>query len=194
MNRMGHQRHETDTPLPFKFRALLQVTERPRFCVPRPLFVKGVVPLGRRKISNMKKEEIELSKATEDSEIAQELERLKSLFDGAEHAKMDLYEKLFERAAFLSVTLQRLEAKMISNGLIENYQNGANQSGRKKSSESGLYIDFQKLFLSTMKELRTVFGNSLKHEPDEFELFMMDHGPRNNSQYADDDTDDFDQF
>ena len=34
----------------------------------------------------MKKEEIELSKATEDSEIAQELERLKSLFDGAEHA------------------------------------------------------------------------------------------------------------
>ena len=114
--------------------------------------------------------------------------------DGADHAKMDLYEKLFERAAFLSVTLQRLEAKMISNGLIENYQNGANQSGRKKSSESGLYIDFQKLFLSTMKELRTVFGNSLKHEPDEFELFMMDHGPRNDSQYADDDTDDFDQF
>ena len=145
-------------------------------------------------MKKQKMAEKEIEKATEDAEIAQELARLKGLFDGAEPAKMDLYEKFLERAAFLSVTLQRLEVEIIKNGLIESYQNGANQSGRKKSSESGLYIDFQKLFLSTMKELRSALGDSLKHEPDEFELFMKDHEPRNGTQYADDDTDDFDQY
>ena len=111
--------------------------------------------------------------ASEDPAVAEELERLKALF-AADPAALELNQRLFERAAFLSVSLQRLEVFLIRDGFTELYSNGGGQQGRKKTPESDLYISFQKLFLATMKQLKDALGECLRREPDELEQFFLD--------------------
>ena len=126
--------------------------------------------------------------------VADELERLKSLFKEADPYKLQLYDNLFQRAAFLSVVLQHLEKQILKAGVIEEYQNGEFQKGRKKSSEAALFVDYQKLYLSTMKEIRNCLGDSLSHEMDEFEAFMAGREERSYQSEQNEELDEFERF
>lgn len=46
---------------------------------------------------------------------------------------------LIDQAAFMAVTLEDLAVSISENGTVEEYTNGANQSGRKISSDAKLY-------------------------------------------------------
>lgn len=48
-------------------------------------------------------------------------------------------EKLIDNAAFMAATLEELQAYINIHGCTEEYQNGENQFGKKKSSEVDVY-------------------------------------------------------
>ena len=108
----------------------------------------------------------------DDPEIQAEYDRLQSLFTGADPEKLALMGKMIARAAFLGITIDRLERDIAQNGYRETYQNGATQSGYKKSTAADLLPTYSKLFVSVMKELRAALipeaSNSLADEFDQF--------------------------
>ena len=62
----------------------------------------------------------------------------KSLRDLDEEKRITL-RKLFHEAAFMAVTLEETRLIIIRDGTIEEYQNGANQRGVKKSAAVDVY-------------------------------------------------------
>ena len=62
-------------------------------------------------------------------------------------------EKLIENAAFMAVSLTDLQRIINEKGYTEEYQNGENQFGTKKSSEVDIYNTMVKNFNATMKQL-----------------------------------------
>ena len=64
---------------------------------------------------------------------------LMEIFSGLPENHLKIAEDLIGQAAFMAVTLEELAAKIEENGTVEEYVNGANQSGRKISSDAKLY-------------------------------------------------------
>ena len=95
--------------------------------------------------------------------IQAEYERLKALFEGAPEKQLQLADKELQRAAFLAVTLDILEDDISKNGYTEEYQNGANQRGRKKTPAADLHVSFTKNYVTIMKQLHATL---LDEEPD----------------------------
>lgn len=102
------------------------------------------------------KAEIEkkLKAALPDNEaIRDEYSRLMSLYKTAPKEKLALARKLISRAAFLAVTIDEFEKDIADNGYEDEYQNGANQSGKKKSAAAELHVTYTKNLLAVMKQL-----------------------------------------
>ncbi|MHC1785444.1 MAG: hypothetical protein AB9880_00020 [Christensenellales bacterium] len=72
-----------------------------------------------------------------DAKIKKELTRLRKLLADIAPDTGKLMEGLVHDAAFMSVTLEEARLIIMRDGIIETYQNGANQTGRKKSSAAG---------------------------------------------------------
>ncbi len=66
-------------------------------------------------------------------------EELEKLFAGLTENKKKIAGDLISQAAFLGITLEDLAESINKNGTVEEYTNGANQSGRKVSSDAKLY-------------------------------------------------------
>ena len=64
---------------------------------------------------------------------------LLEIFQDLNENELKIAAGLIDQAAFLSVTLEDLAEDISENGTIEEYTNGANQSGRKISSNAKLY-------------------------------------------------------
>ena len=88
-----------------------------------------------------------------DNDIIAEYKRLHKLFEDLPEKHLAIARKLLSRAAFLAVTLDRLEADVVENGYTEKYQNGENQSGIKKSSAAELHVTYSKNLVMVMKQL-----------------------------------------
>ena len=86
-------------------------------------------------------------------EVRQEYKRLLDLFKNADQKQLELAKKEIARAAFLAVTLDKLERDIDENGYKEEYQNGENQKGVKESAAAKLHVSYTKNFLSVMKQL-----------------------------------------
>lgn len=71
--------------------------------------------------------------------VAAKREDLLKILDNLPEIKKKIAADLIEQAAFLAVTLEDLNESINKNGTVEAYQNGANQSGRKVSSDAKLY-------------------------------------------------------
>lgn len=85
--------------------------------------------------------------------ISSELRKLKKIFASIEKNKQDVAIGLIESAAFMRVELQKLEEHIAEHGCTEEYQNGANQFGKKKSSEVEVYNVMIKNYASIIKQL-----------------------------------------
>lgn len=94
----------------------------------------------------------------DDKEIRAEFKRIWKLFEGAPDKQLKLAGQEISRAAFLAVTISRLEADINENGYEEPYQNGQNQQGKKKTAAADLHVSYTKNFLAVMKQLHTVLG------------------------------------
>lgn len=82
-----------------------------------------------------------------------ELERLREIFKDIDEDKKGIVERLIENAAFMSEELTKLQDYIREHGCTEEYQNGANQFGKKKSSEVEVYNTMIKNYASIIKQL-----------------------------------------
>ena len=78
--------------------------------------------------------------------------------------KKKIVQKTVQDAAFKAVLLEDLHATIQAEGVIEEYQNGANQSGRKVSSVFQAYSSLDKSYQSQVKILLDALPKEiLKH-------------------------------
>lgn len=82
-----------------------------------------------------------------------ELAKLKRIFKNIEPNKLKTVEKLIQNAAFMSQSLDDLQEIIKEKGYTEEYQNGANQYGTKKTCEIEIYNTMVKNYSSIIKQL-----------------------------------------
>ena len=67
--------------------------------------------------------------------------------------KRELATKLLEKAKFMDGELMKLQAKLEEKGWVEEYMNGPNQRGLKKSTEGDMYNALIKNYNSVINAL-----------------------------------------
>lgn len=85
--------------------------------------------------------------------IKTEKARLTKVFEKMQPGKKTAIIKLIDESAFMAVTLSEARAIINRDGLIETYQNGANQSGLKKSAVVEVYDKMVNTYAKIMKQL-----------------------------------------
>lgn len=119
-----------------------------------------------------KSDQILIEALPEDEQVRAEYDRLIALFKKAPKEQLSLARKLISRVAFLSVMIDRLELDITTYGYEEEYQNGANQSGKKKSAAAELHVSYTKNLMAVMKQLNDMLVPKDNIEAgDEFDKF-----------------------
>lgn len=104
-----------------------------------------------------------------DPTVKAEFSRIESLFETMPEQTRALLRPLMARASFLGVLIDRLEADLLKNGWQQQYINGQNQSGWKKSTSADLLATFTKIYSGIMKQLQSALGDAEPvEEEDEF--------------------------
>lgn len=84
---------------------------------------------------------------------AKELRKLKRIAEALPEDKKKITEGLVADASFMAEQLEILRNHIAEHGWSEEYQNGANQFGRKSSVEADSYVKLQKSYASVIKQL-----------------------------------------
>ena len=88
--------------------------------------------------------------------------------------KKKVVEKTVIDAAFKAILLEDLHEIIQSEGVVEGYQNGQHQSGRKVSSNVQVYNALDKSYQSQIKILLDALPKEVaKQEDDGFDAFVM---------------------
>lgn len=74
-----------------------------------------------------------MAKVSKETRIKREADRLGEIFSGLDENRLKTVDALIKRAAFITISLEDLEAELLVKGWTEEYQNGENQHGLKKS-------------------------------------------------------------
>jgi hypothetical protein len=82
---------------------------------------------------------------------------IKVLIDALPDAKKSIANGLLDKAVFMDDELTKLQKILKEKGWVEKYQNGATQSGLKKSSEADVYNAMIKNYNSTLKQISDLF-------------------------------------
>ncbi len=98
-----------------------------------------------------------------DLRIKKETKRLKSAFKLIPANEKKCVEGLFDKAAFMAISLEDLQSIINNNGYVDEYQNGQNQFGTKKSAEVDIYNTMVKNYTTVIKNLVDLLPN---HEKD----------------------------
>lgn len=85
------------------------------------------------------------------------LKPIRDLIDTLPEAKKSIATGLLDKAVFMDSELLKLQKILKSKGWVEEYQNGANQSGMKKSSEADVYNAMIKNYNATLKQISDLF-------------------------------------
>lgn len=93
-----------------------------------------------------------------------EKKKLNEILSDIPEDKKKLVEGLIADAAFMIEQLDKLRKHIDAHGWSEEYQNGANQSGRKTSTEADMYIKLQKNYASIIRQLTDFLPDSTKAE------------------------------
>lgn len=115
------------------------------------MWCRGVVGVWRRK--ERQKRMGTKKEKTKDQRIKTEKTRLRGIFRDLDENKKKLVTPLIEKAAFMSVELDDLQATIEAEGWTSEYQNGQNQWGTKKSPEADTYIALSKNYAAVIKQL-----------------------------------------
>lgn len=99
-----------------------------------------------------------------ESNIKKEINRLKKLFEKVPAKTLDKVKSLIENAAFMTVTLDDLQDAINRKGVVEEYQNGANQKGFKKTCEVEVYNTMVKNQIAIFKQLNEIMPSNSKPE------------------------------
>ena len=102
--------------------------------------------MGRKKIDQG-------AQIIEDAAYKAELDKLIILFGALPENERAFIQPLLENAAFMRVTLDKLQQEIRKNGVIETYQNGAAQHGMKMSAAIQAYNQTMKTYHALMDKL-----------------------------------------
>jgi len=89
----------------------------------------------------------------DEKQIKAEIKRLEKIFANIDKDKSDLCNQLIQNAAFMAVSLRDLQEQIKKDGWVEDYQNGANQKGRKTGSAAVLYTKLINNYRQTIGDL-----------------------------------------
>lgn len=82
-----------------------------------------------------------------------ELSKLKRITKCLSPDKQKICAGLIADASFMAEQLEKLRDHIAENGWSEEYQNGANQKGKKTSVEAESYLKMQKSYAAVIKQL-----------------------------------------
>lgn len=94
-----------------------------------------------------------MAEPTKETRVKKEKRRLLKLFTDLEPNKLQTCMALIDRAAFITISLQDLEAQLNETGWVEYYQNGETQSGWKKAAAADCHISLTKNLNTILKQL-----------------------------------------
>lgn len=94
-----------------------------------------------------------MAKAKVETRIKKEKARLLEIFKDLEPNKLSTCHALIDRAAFITVSLEDLEAQLNRTGWVEEYCNGENQYGMKKAAAADVHISLTKNLNAIIKQL-----------------------------------------
>lgn len=80
-------------------------------------------------------------------------EELDEIFSELDEKTQKITVKLLDNAAFMALKLEDLQAEINQNGMVTEYQNGANQFGTKKSPEVEVYLSMIKNYTAIVNTL-----------------------------------------
>lgn len=88
-----------------------------------------------------------------EEKINAEIERLMGIFSDLDENKLNTLKPIIANTAFCKISLEELEKELIIKGFSEEYQNGENQKGRKKTVEADLHLSYSKTLQADIKIL-----------------------------------------
>lgn len=88
-------------------------------------------------------------------EISSEIKKLKSIFRNISPDRQILCENLIQNASYMAVKLKELQTLIDETGMIEDYNHGGGQSGKKVSSPMLVY---QKMLPSYNQVIKTLLS------------------------------------
>lgn len=103
-----------------------------------------------------------MPKAKKTTLIKREADRIKDLVKDSEVIRKA--ESLIQNIAFMSITLDELQAEINRAGTIETYQHGKYQSGVKVSSAVQAYNSIMKNFIPAVKALYGLLPESVQEQ------------------------------
>lgn len=98
----------------------------------------------------------------EKSAILTELKKLQKIFENISPDKRSLCESLMQNAAYMAVKLKELQKLIDEGGMIEGYDNGGGQSGRKISSAVQIYQKMLPSYNQVIKTLASMLPSNEK--------------------------------
>lgn len=94
-----------------------------------------------------------MAKLKKDTLIKRKRKELTEIFAFLDENKRKIAQPLIDTMAFMAVEIPELEAKIKEDGWTEEYRNGQNQSGLKKSAAADTYLALTKNFATITKQL-----------------------------------------
>ncbi|MDP3385587.1 MAG: hypothetical protein Q8S24_00020 [Eubacteriales bacterium] len=131
----------------------------------------------------MAKDKAQFNIMVDDPRLKKELLKLKKIFKEIEPDRKNLVDRLLENAAFMQVLLMDLQEDININGYREEYKNGENQFGYKRSIAADLYQVTIKNYSSVIRQLEKMMlepPEIPKEDPAE-EILKFAFGVKNNN-------------
>ena len=97
--------------------------------------------------------------------------KTKKLVEELPDSKRERAAKLLIKLEFMNEEIDKLQAILKEKGWVEQYQNGANQFGLKKSSEGEVYMNLMKTYNSTLRSLNDMLPDDVSTQ-DELEQWL----------------------
>ena len=83
-----------------------------------------------------------------------------------------LNKELIFQTAFMGLQLKKLAKDIEKNGVTEEYKNGENQYGRKKSASADVYGTMIKSYMTAQKQLNDLIPKTENTNADDFDDFI----------------------
>ena len=126
------------------------------------------------------KQMIEVENIYDDAHIAErekrikvEKTRLNKLIKDINADRKQTADAIIDNLAFIRIKCEDLRAHMLRHGVVEEYQNGVNQWGKKKSSEFEVYNQLIKNYIPLSKQFMELLPKVVAQEAsDGFDEFV----------------------
>lgn len=114
-----------------------------------------------------------MAKIGKDTRIKRRLTELRKIYAKLPEKKLALAEHLIKNAAFMEIELEDLQKIIEKSGASEEYQNGANQYGRKASADLQAYNSLVKSYNTVNSRLEAMLPP--EDDVDDLEAFMAEN-------------------